>query len=143
MSRICGPQSAQKKDRCEENCVLSWVHPDDLWLYCVLEKIAFKVSDHYHLELAAFEPMYRPGDRVTGLAYCDNNVIQINFRTFNGGSWSKRREITHILYTIAHELSHLRYWRHGHKHTKFQNCIMAYMRRKYYLTLLKLDMMCS
>ena len=95
------------------------LHPDDAPLWRSVERLAWAIADQEGLPLRAVEPKRRPlADGAMGLCYCHERRIAIRIRckdrVEDGGKWWKQPDSwDDIVWTVAHELAHLRYPDHG------------------------------
>jgi hypothetical protein len=95
------------------------LHPDDLPLWRLIERLAWAIADQEGLPLRAIEPKRRPlADGAVGLCYTWENRIAIlvryKDRAGDGGAWWKApRPWDDVVLTVAHELAHLRHPNHG------------------------------
>lgn len=103
------------------------IHPDDILLYKEVKDAAERIAQKYGLPLKRVEglPMPRAGmaDRMGDCSH--DGVIRIVFRCTVDGKWcDEPMSPKEVWDTVAHELSHLRFWDHGAAHTEFMHELM-------------------
>ena len=90
------------------------LHPDDWGLFHEVRMTLAHYAQEYNFPLRNVEPLPRKKTRDRHGDCSRNRDIRICLREFRNGKWSKKREKAHqIVDTMAHELAHLRYWKHG------------------------------
>jgi len=99
------------------------VHPDDVLFFKELEEVAWKVAKHYDLPLTSIVGFPMPEKEMADcLGDCSTSgQIRLVLRcTVDGQFVDAPRTPESVWKTLAHELSHLRYFRHGLEHQTFQ-----------------------
>ena len=95
-----------------------------------LQKITDVVCKKFNLKYNSLIPETRNRAFFFGACISTSKGKNICLRIHQKGKPRKPLAKSTILHTLSHELAHLKYWKHGKDHNKFQKEILRFIKDK-------------